>query len=359
MRILDKYLLRQFVGWTAIGLGGFISLTIVIDLFERIDTFVDYRTPFLTIARYYAYGLTTAIAQILPIALLLGTILGINSLRKFNEVTAMQASGQSPWRLAVPLIVTALLFCTAQYAVNETYGSAHYAESKRILNEEIKKRSEAEQESRANVRLLGRGSRFYVAQFYDARSRVLRNVSMQVLSPPTLEIRVDAERARYEDGVWTFERGYYRAFRDSSETVLPFRSYARSDLDETPADFAKRKEDPFNAGMRDLLQYARRVAESGGETQKYMTNFHLRASYPIAGVIMVFLGAGLSLRVLRGTSVVLGIGVALLAGFIFFALIRAGQALGYNSTLPPVLAAWLGNIVFGLLGWWLFWRVAR
>jgi lipopolysaccharide export system permease protein len=359
MRILDRYLLWQFLAWTTLGGLTFTLLFIIVDLFEKLDLFVDYKTPIWTVIRYYAYGFTTILSQIIPLALLLGSLLSLGQLRKNNELTAMQASGQSPWRLARPLLACALLFSLGQYFMNERYAASNYAEHQRILTEEIKKLSEADRESRSNVRLLGGDSRLYVAQFYDARSRVLRNVSLQTLSPPTLGVRIDADRARYADGLWHFERGYYRTFADSVEQVLPFREFVSSSFEETPEDFMKRKADPLHSNMRDLLRYAKRVGESGGETQKYMTDFHLRASYPLAGLIMVLLGTGLSLRVIRGSGVVLGLGISVSVGFAYFSLIRMGQALGYNGTLPPALAAWLGNILFGGLGLYLFWRVAR
>jgi lipopolysaccharide export system permease protein len=359
VKILDRYLLGQFLSWSAIGLATFVLLFVVVDLFEKIDIFVDYKTPVTTIVKFYAYGLTTIITQVLPVALLLGALLSLGQLRKFGELTAMQASGRSPWRLAAPLLLAALFLSILQYGLNERFAADHYLQKERILTEDIKKLSAADRESQANVRLLGRGGRLWVAQFFDARTEVLRNVSLQWLRPPTLAARIDAERARFDGEAWRFERGYLRVFHDSTETVLPFRAFASSEITEIPQDFTRRKVDPFRAGMKELLQYARRVGESGGETQAYMTDFHLRASYPLSGLILVVLGTGLSLRVIRGSGFVVGIGVALAVGFTYLALIRAGQALGYHGTLPPALAAWIGNIVFGLIGGFIFWKVAR
>ena len=74
---------------------------------------------------------------------------------------------------------------------------------------------------------------------------------------------------------------------------------------------------------------------------------------------MVLLGAALSLRVVRGGNIAIGFGISVAVGFAYFALIRVGQARGYNGNLPPILAAWLGNLVFGMLGGVLFWKVAR
>lgn len=359
MRILDRYLLGQFLGWSFISLGTLVAFFIVVDLFERIDVFVDYKTPVPVIVRFYAYGLTTILIQVLPLVLLLGTLLSLGQLRRFQELTAMQASGCSPWRLARPLLLTGLVVSLAQYGIAERYSAEHYAKKQRILTEEIKRLSGADRESQSAVRLLGRGSRFFVAQFYDARSQTLRQVSLQKLASPSLASRIDAERAQFTDGVWRFEKGFYRTFEDSMEVAYAFGAYASTAIEERPEDFARRKVDPFVAGMAELRRLAQRVGESGGEVQEYWTDFHLRASYPLSGLILILLGAGLSMRVIRGGGVVYGIGISIAVGFAYLTLIRIGQALGYEGVLPPPLAAWMANLLFASLGTWIFWRVAR
>lgn len=359
MRILDRYLLREFLAYTLLGVGTFAALFIVVDLFEKLDTFVDFRTSPGTVLRFYAWGLPAILTQVLPIALLLGSLLGLTQLRKHNEVTAMQGSGQSPWRLARPLLAAALLFSVLQYAMNEVIGPSAHTRQKRIMAQEIRKQQEADRRSQSEVRLLGAGRRFWVARYFDAPTRTLREVSLQYLAAPVVRGRIDARTARWDEGIWRFEEGWIRAFADSAEAAIPFRAYGTTEPEESPSDFSRGVKDPFYMSMKELWTYAQRVGESGGETQEHLTNFHIRASFPLADLIMVLLGAALSLRVVRGGNLAIGFGLSVAIGFAYFALIRTGQTLGYNGTLPPLLAAWLGNLVFGAIGGGLFWRMAR
>jgi lipopolysaccharide export system permease protein len=359
MRILDRYLLREFVLYSLLGIATFVALFIIVDLFEKLDVFVDHRTSMLTVARYYVYSLPSILTQVLPVAVLLGSLLGLSTLRKNNEITAMQGAGQSPWRLARPLLLAALAISLAQYGMNELIGPQAHLRQRRILAEEIKGQSDPERENRSDVRLLGGGRRFWIARFYEGKAQTLREVSVQFLDQPTLRRRIDAAAARWRDSCWRFEDGYYRVFHDSTDTVLRFRTYGTNEIEEVPDDFRTAVRDPFYMSMKNLLTFARRVRESGGEVQKHMTNFHIRASFPLADLVMVLLGAALSLRVVRGGNLAIGFGISVTVGFAYFALIRVGQALGYNGDLPPMLAAWLGNLVFGTLGGFLFWKVAR
>ncbi len=359
MRVLDRYLLREFILYSLLGIATFVALFIIVDLFEKIDTFVDHRTSPVTVARLYLYGLPEILTQVLPVAVLLGSLLGLSTLRKNNEIAAMQGAGQSPWRLARPLLIAALVISVAQYAMNELIGPQAHARQRRVMTEEIKGQSDADRQNRSEIRLLGGGRRFWVARFYEGRTQTMREVSVQFLSQPSLRRRLDAQVARWRDSGWRFENGYYRAFQDSTDTVLRFRMYGTTEIEELPEDFRTAVRDPFFMSMKSLLTFARRVRESGGEVQKHMTNFHIRASFPLADLIMVLLGAALSLRVVRGGNLAIGFGISVGVGFAYFGLIRVGQALGYNGNLPPMLAAWLGNLVFGALGGFLFWKVAR
>lgn len=359
MRILDRYLLKEYVSYCLLGVLTFVALFIVVDLFEKLDIFVDHKAGAGLVLLYYAYASGTIVTQVLPIALLLGSLLSLSQLKKYNELTAMQSSGQSPWRLARPLLLAAFVFSIGQYALNEGLGPRMYEGQKKILNEDIKRLSGVDAESRSDVRLLGANGRFYIAQFYESNKKILRGVSVQWLKPPRLIERVDADRAVWRGDAWRFEHGFLRSFADSVASVVPFEAYGSSELDEDPTDFARRSFDPFHLGMRDLWRYAERLKESGGETQKYLTNFHLRASFPLAGLIMTLLGTALSLRVIRGGNLAIGLGLSVSVGFAFFAFVRVGQALGYNGAVPPLLAAWLGNLVFGAIGMLLFWKVSR
>jgi lipopolysaccharide export system permease protein len=359
VRILDRYLLREFILYSLLGVGTFVALFIVVDLFEKLDIFVDNHAPLLTVIRFYTYNLPSILTQVIPVAVLLGTLLGLSTLRKNNEITAMQGAGQSPWRLARPLLLAAIVISTAQYAMNELVGPQAHLHQRRIMAEEIKGQSDPDRENRTEVRLLGAGRRFWIARFYEGRAQTLREVSVQFLDQPALRRRIDAAAARWRDGGWRFESGYYRVFHDSTDTVLPFQAYGTTELGERPDDFRTTMRDPFYMSMQNLLIFARRLRESGGEVRKHMTNFHIRASFPLADLVMVLLGAALSLRVVRGGNLAIGFGISVSVGFAYFALIRVGQALGYNGDLPPMLAAWLGNLVFGILGGVLFWKVAR
>ncbi|HEY6866318.1 MAG TPA: LptF/LptG family permease, partial [Candidatus Eisenbacteria bacterium] len=77
MRIFDRYVLREFAGYLALGLAGFIVIFVVVDIFEKIDVFLDHKAPFLLVARFYLFRAPEVVVQVLPVALLLASFLGL------------------------------------------------------------------------------------------------------------------------------------------------------------------------------------------------------------------------------------------------------------------------------------------
>src|SRR5439155_21465788 len=99
VRILDRYVLREFVSYVGLGLAGFIVIFVVVDLFEKIDVFLDHRAPFTLVARFYLFRAPEVIVLAFPVALLLATFLALGQLNKFGELTAMRAAGLPLLRL--------------------------------------------------------------------------------------------------------------------------------------------------------------------------------------------------------------------------------------------------------------------
>jgi lipopolysaccharide export system permease protein len=91
------------------------------------------------------------------------------------------------------------------------------------------------------------------------------------------------------------------------------------------------------------------LQQIGGDARKWIVDLNLKIAMPFANFIVVLLGAPLASRKKRGGAG-FNFGISLMISFIYFILIRTGQVLGHQGTLTPILAAWLGNLVFISIG---------
>jgi len=363
VRLIDRYVLREFLLYLLLGVSSFVGIYLIVDLFEKIDTFVDHRAAAHLVFDYYLNNLPVILIQVLPVAMLLAVVLAFGQLRRFNEVSAMQSCGLSPLRITTPLLLVAVLISGGAFLLGEEVVPDAYRQQQETLDVRIKKKRPADQRGRSGIYYMGRGGRVYVAQHFEPLTPRLVEVSLQQFARSDagqeLYRRLDAAEARWRPGgVLEFRDGTLRSFRAGEEKLASFARYADTRTVEQPDEFTRIENDPFNMNRRDLADYIARIRAGGAKVNQYQVDYHLRAAFPASNFIMVLLGSCLSLRILRG-GMALGFGVSLFLGFAYYGFLRVGQALGYTGHVPPLLAAWLGNLVFGFFGAVLFWRVNR
>jgi lipopolysaccharide export system permease protein len=349
VRILDRYVLGEFLRSAGLGLVAFVAIFTVVDIFEKIDIFIDNHARAADIALYYVYKLPYVAALVLPIALLLGALLSLGQFQRQNELAAMTTSGVSLFRILGPVLAASAVISVASFAFTEIVVPPTHARREEIFAQKIKKRRRPAAQSQTNLSYLGRGGRIYTARLYDAPRRRLKDLVVQDVSGNRLRRRLDAREADWDGAQWVMKDGYLRVFTNEGEQVLPFRRYVDSAIVEGPADFSKREADPFNMNLLQLRRYIERVRESGGRAQKYLVEAHLKVSFPFINLIIVLVGTSVGVRIRRGHRA-LGMGLALAISFTYYGFLRVGQALGHNGSLPPLLAAWIGNLVFLAVG---------
>ncbi len=358
IRILDRYLLREFLVSFSLALLFFISIFIVVDVFEKIDTFIDHKASIVSVVEFYVFGIPYVVVLVLPVAMLLGCLLTFGHLARRNELVAMSVSGIDLLRTAAPVLILALVFCGVSLAMGELVVPAGNRAKENIMKTTIKKMPPYPATRRANVNYLGAGGRIFLIKVYDTVEKSMREVVIQEFGSNTLLRRIDAARAVWNGTEWVFRDGFIRSFEGGVEHASQFSTLTIPGLRERPEDFAKREAEPDEMNFVQLLRYVNRVKESGGRIQKYLVELHMKLAFPLTNLIVTLVGVSLSTRVRRGT-LALGVGLSLLISFTYYGFLKTGQALGHSGTLPPVLAAWMGNLFFGALGIYLLTRARR
>ena len=102
MRLLDKYILKEFLRFLIVICITFIALYLIIDFFNKIRMFLSNNATIVQMASFFLYSIPMIISLIIPPAVLLATLMAYGSLSKFSEITAMKANGISLYRLTSP-----------------------------------------------------------------------------------------------------------------------------------------------------------------------------------------------------------------------------------------------------------------
>jgi len=348
VRLLDRYVLTEFTKFLLMAISFFLALFVIVDLFEKLDKFVDHSAALSDVLRYYLYGTPYTIVLTTPIAMLLASLLVVGQLGRTGELTAMLSAGVSFYRILLPILIFSAFMSVASYAVAEWVMPASLLKRDIVLNEKIRKGSAPAQFRKRDVPYMGRGDRLYFMKTIDTARQVIRDVVLQEFENGRLTARIDAREAVYENGAWCFRSGFARTGLPDEESVVPFRNLWRSDVTEKPEDLFTLEPDPMIMGRSDLGHYIERLRESRIRTRKFEVEYEIKLSYPLINAIIVLLGASLSVRI-RRTGFALGLGLSLFIGFTYYGFIRVGQALGYSGAVPPIVAAWVGNLAFLLV----------
>lgn len=349
MKLLDRYLLREYLVYLTLGLLGIVAIFAVVDVFEKIDVFLDHHAPLHLVARYYLFRLPEWLVQILPIAQLLATFLALGQLNKFGELTAMRTGGRSLLRILVPVLAVALAAVLVSVVTTEWVQPTTNRLRDQTYDQRIQGMHRAEVSERADVTYLGQGGRIFYMRLYVVAEERMHEASLQEFRGGQLARRIDAAEATWDGRRWVFSSGFLRTFQGGREQVRGFDRMAVTGIAERPEDFAKETRKPDEMNYFELRDYVDRLRASGARVANYLVDLQLKLAFPLVNLVVILIGAPLATR-LRMQSAALGFGLSIAISFLYYALLRTGQALGHSGALNPYLAAWLGDLVFGVVG---------
>jgi lipopolysaccharide export system permease protein len=346
VRILDRYVMREFLSYVGLGLAGFIVIFVVVDLFEKIDVFLDHRAPLSLVARFYLFRAPEVVVLAFPVALLLATFLALGQLNKFGELTAMRAAGLPLLRILRPVFAIAAGCAVAALLIGELVAPGASRERDRIYDEQIQRVRRDVARERADVTYLGTGGRMYYIRLYVIPEQRMHEVSVLEFADGKLTGRVDAAEATWDGQHWVFSSGWIRHFEGGREKAEPFERLPMPQLAEDPRDFAKESLQPAEMNYLQLRHYINKLRASGLRVANYLVDLHLKLSFPLFNLIVVMIGASVATR-LRLQSAALGFGFSVIIAFVYWGFMQLGKALGHSGLISPYIAAWMGDVVFG------------
>lgn len=356
MTILSRYLLSTFGRVFALSFSAFIGLYLLVDFFERVDNFLESHAGLDLYLGYFLNKVPFIATQVVPMACLLAVFTTLGSFSRHNELTAMHSSGISLLRITAPLLSASLLISLLSLLTGEYLVPVTLRQANTIMNSTIKGRP-AENFRRNNVWLRD-GRKIINIRLASPETSSLQGISLLSFDDRfILHARTDAAQASYVDGRWQATDVYHRGFDPETGAIIREEALQQDVLvmTITPADFrvpgSKRNED---LNFRDLKKLARKLRRDGFDPTRFLVDMHSRIAYPFACLIMGFLGIPFALSKGRKSSPALGIAISIGIGVIFFILQAILLAFGYSGVLPPLVAAWSANLLFLLLGCWLF-----
>ena len=358
MKVVDRYLLRYFVGSLILVTVAFGLLFVVINMVEELRRFIDHSIPIGQILTYYAYFSGWIIKSFLPVFVLLAALMSIGILARRNELLAMKASGISLYRISIPLLVFSFLLSIGHIYFNEViYPDAN---KKRVEMKEyvIRKRSRDARLSARNIYRQISEHQFLTINSYNISKMEGINAGIYQFDDDRMIELITAKTLKFTSRNWMLYDGIQRTFSDSGEVFNRFDSLSAAYIKERPADFEIPIGKPEDMGYEELERYIEMMRRTGGSYQRELVDLKLKISFPFASFIVILICVPLASNTKRAgiaVSFSIGAGIALL----YFVCFKTIQSLGYGGRLHPDLAAWLVNGIFFIIGLIIIWRTRK
>ena len=360
-KIMEKYVLKNFLQPLVFCFFAFCSLWIVMDLLDNLSNFRENNIPMSTILAFYAKLIPFIYVEVAPITVLLSTLYSLGRMSRSNEIISMLGAGKSMGQVLRPVFIAGAYASFIGMAAN--YHWAPLAEgNKKSLLEDVKEKMNK------NIMTLGlvyRNQEQHRTWFVGMVPYDLHNDKMR-----RIEIRQDDEKGHLQKAwyaksifwwpdrkVWTLYQGVEATFKDGDiESVKEFDE-GRSEHEgwsETPWVLISGSLTAEFLGVPELLSYIM-ANESYGKVKlaPFRSHFNYRFARPWHCMLLVLVAAPLG--VVFSRRGMLG-GVAS-SVFIFFILIFIDSFflnLGKGSHMPPWLAVWMPHLILGFIGGVLF-----
>src|SRR6266478_3823447 len=356
-QLLDIYLLRSFLYYFFLLTVGFILLFEVFTFFELLDDIAQHRTRLLEVLSYFIYLASYLFYQLAPLAALVAVLVTLGIMTKNNELVAFKAGGISLYRISVPLLIAGLMLGGALVVLDDTY--LPYANQRQdALRNQIKGRPAQTYYQPRRQWIFGEHSKVYNYEFFDPDQQLFGNLNVFELDAATFEIkrRIYAARAHWDgqQSVWILESGWLRDFDHGQVShYQPFLGYALKELNEPPSYFNREVRQSYQMTWWELKQYIGDLRQAGFDVARLSVQLQKKLSFPLIAPIIILLAIPFSILVgTRGAvgGLATGVGIAV----VYWAASALTEAMGSVGQLPPLLAGWAPDTIFGFLGLYFF-----
>jgi len=345
MRLLDKYILKEFIGPFLFGMGAFTVVVVGMHVAPMVlKLLVRDHFPPAAVLRIFLLRLPQVLVYCFPMATVFGALMAMSNMSGNGEIIAVRAGGASIPRVALPILVAAVAIVLANFSFNEWVVPVSLDRAFELQSEYARRTNPIENLLFTVPSV--KPERVVYARAYDPRRMVLDDLIIMELRHGKLWQTLKAREAAWHGGDWVLrDVEFKRLDAAGRETSVKF-SVRAHDLGKSPDELARRPKSLDDMSLRDLreeLANRRRVGLAYKPHQVQVVQYiQMHWAMPWLPLFFAFIGIPLGLRPTRATAGI-GLGLSLVIAlayyFMFYSLILVGQ----SGAMSTVLAAWLPN----------------
>jgi lipopolysaccharide export system permease protein len=348
MGILDRYIIKKFLGTFFFSIALIISIAVVFDITEKLDDFIEKEAPLRAIVFDYYLNFIPYFANLFSFLFVFISVIFFTSKMASNtEIIAILSSGVSFKRFLLPYFISATVLASMSFYLNNFL--IPDANKVRLTFEEQYIRNPFTNTEK-NIHIQLDDSTYAYFESYNSFSDIGYKFSLETIKEGILTYKLISDFARWDSVKtgWSIFNYYERYIDGTSETIKEGRSKDTT-LNITPDDFNKR------SNAVEMLDYyelndaiAKEKFRGSHKAVYYELEKYGRIASPFATFILTLIGVSIASRKVRG-GIGVHIGVGLAISFTYILFMQISETFATNGNFNPIIAVWIPNILYGLL----------
>jgi lipopolysaccharide export system permease protein len=354
LKILDRYIVKQYLQTFFFVVLMFTLIACVIDFSEKVEDFARTAVTKKEVIVDYYFNFIPHINNLLfPLYALISVTFFTSRLAYNSEIIAILNAGTSFTRLLRPymigaLIITALHFTMNHYIVPQGNKKRLAIENKYVWTRNDKGKTE-------HVHLfLDRETKIYI-QFYRKPDTSARDFRIEKFQNGELVRVLKAENAKWKGypNHWSLENVQEHTFNGMKETLRVLKTPLDTTINVTPADFVRFSNQNEMLNSFELKQEIdKRISRSAGNTKSLEVELSRRSAEPFTILILTLIGVSLAARKVRG-GMGLHLAMAIGIGALYIFVSKFAMTFAASPMMPATIGVWIPNFIFGIVALYL------
>lgn len=353
---IDMYIIKKFLGTFFYAISLIVLIAVVFDISEKVDDFLDSKAPFKAIVFDYYLNFIPYFANLFsPLFTFIAVVFFTAKMAADTEIVAILGSGISFKRMLLPYFIAASILAILSFSLNNFV--IPKANQKRLAFENTYIRNPY-RNNEINIHRQIRPGEFIYFESYNNQNDIGYKFSLEKFKQGKLTYKLMSDQVMWDSlsSKWKVLNYYVRTISEKKETVVK-GEVLDTVLNFHPTDFGTRLNNIETMNLFQLNQYIKDERLKGADTIAfYEIEKYNRIALPFATFILSLIGVALASRKVRG-GIGLHIGVGILISFAFILFMQISNTFAIYGGVPPAIAVWIPNVLFGILGVYLL-RIA-
>ncbi|HLO91503.1 MAG TPA: LptF/LptG family permease [Lentimicrobium sp.] len=356
MKKLDWYIIRKFLGTFFYAIALLAVIIIIFDFSEKVDDFIEKKPSVSAIVfQYYFNFIPFFINKFSALFTFIAVIFFTSKMAADTEIIAILNSGVSFKRLLRPYLMAAFFlammsFILTNFIIPETSENMQDFQRKYLKDEKFT--------SKNNIHIQIDPGVFAYVESFDKKEKSGFRFALERFNDKGMVYKMTGNLIKWDSTKqnWIIEDWVKRRITDKGEIITRGQKFDTT-LNLKPDDFDIDVDYAVYMNWSELRDFINTEKMRGsGNILKFQVEKHSRIAFPFATIILTIIGVSLSSRKVRG-GIGLNLGIGITVCFAFILFMQVTTVFATFSNLPPIIAVWIPNVLFGLLGLYLL-RVA-